>query len=156
MGKVGTDQKGQQDFPGGPVVRSLPTNAGNAGWIPGQGRFHRTCSSWAHTQLPSWHCRVQELQPPKPESPRGCASQQEKALAHLTRESPCTATRSPSHSQDPAQPKLKKKGAAKNLLRCWKYSLTWMVVSQACTYVKMNDLLSLFYALLRQQEKLKK
>ena len=26
-----------QDFPGGPVVKSLPSNAGDAGSIPGQG-----------------------------------------------------------------------------------------------------------------------
>ena len=28
------------DFPGGPVVRSLPANAGDMGLIPGLGRFH--------------------------------------------------------------------------------------------------------------------
>ena len=117
VGKVGTDPRGKEDFPGGPVVGSLPSNAGDAGWIPGQGRFHMTCSSWAHVpQLPSWHCRAQELRSPKPESPR--APQQKKALARLTRESPRTATRSPRHSQDPVQPKLKKEGAAKTLLSC--------------------------------------
>ena len=26
------------DFPGGPVVKNLPANAGNTGWIPGPGR----------------------------------------------------------------------------------------------------------------------
>ena len=26
------------DFPGGPVVRSLPANAGDMGWIAGPGR----------------------------------------------------------------------------------------------------------------------
>ena len=29
-----------EDFPGGPVVRSLPANAGDMGSIPGLGRFH--------------------------------------------------------------------------------------------------------------------
>ena len=28
------------DFPGGPVVKNLPGNAGDMGWIPGPGRFH--------------------------------------------------------------------------------------------------------------------
>ena len=28
------------DFPGGPVVKNLPTNAGDKGLIPGLGRFH--------------------------------------------------------------------------------------------------------------------
>ena len=27
-------------FPGGPVVKNPPANAGDAGWIPGSGRFH--------------------------------------------------------------------------------------------------------------------
>lgn len=106
VGKADTDQK-EQGFPGGPVTGDLPSKAGDAGWTPGQGRFHMTCNSWAHApQLQSWHCRAQELQSPKPESPRGRAPQQEKALTRLTRESPRTATRSPRHSQDPVQPKF--------------------------------------------------
>ena len=28
------------DFPGGPVVKNPPANAGDTGLIPGQGRFH--------------------------------------------------------------------------------------------------------------------
>ena len=28
------------DFPGAPVVKNLPANAGNMGSIPGPGRFH--------------------------------------------------------------------------------------------------------------------
>ena len=28
------------EFPGGPVVKNLPANAGDAGLIPGLGRFH--------------------------------------------------------------------------------------------------------------------
>ena len=26
-----------RDYPGGPVVKNLPSNAGDTGWIPGQG-----------------------------------------------------------------------------------------------------------------------
>ena len=29
-----------RDFPGGPVVKSKPANAGDTGSIPGPGRFH--------------------------------------------------------------------------------------------------------------------
>ena len=29
-----------RNTPGGPVVRNLPANAGDAGWIPGSGRSH--------------------------------------------------------------------------------------------------------------------
>ena len=32
--------RGWRDFPGGPMVRNLPTNAGVMGSIPGGGRFH--------------------------------------------------------------------------------------------------------------------
>ena len=32
----GTDE----DFPGGPLVKNLPANAGDMGLIPGPGRFH--------------------------------------------------------------------------------------------------------------------
>ena len=40
MGKVGTDPRGKEDFPGGPVVGSLPASAGDTGLIPGPGRFY--------------------------------------------------------------------------------------------------------------------
>ena len=29
-----------RDFPGGTVVKNLPANVGDTGWIPGPGRFH--------------------------------------------------------------------------------------------------------------------
>ena len=32
--------RGWRDFPGGPMVRNLPANAGVMGSIPGGGRFH--------------------------------------------------------------------------------------------------------------------
>ena len=32
--------RGWRDFPGGPMVRNLPANAGVMGSIPGRGRFH--------------------------------------------------------------------------------------------------------------------
>ena len=37
-----------QNFPGGPVVKNLPANAGDTGLIPGWGRSHLLWSSWAH------------------------------------------------------------------------------------------------------------
>ena len=30
----------QGDFPGGPMVKNSPANAGNMGWIPVLGRYH--------------------------------------------------------------------------------------------------------------------
>ena len=44
-----------EDFPGGPVVRSLPANAGDTGSIPGLGRSHMMWGSVA--------CGPQPLKP---------------------------------------------------------------------------------------------
>ena len=33
------------DFPGGPVVKNLPANAGDMGLMPGVGRYHMLQSS---------------------------------------------------------------------------------------------------------------
>ena len=33
------------DFPGGPVVKNVPVNAGDRGLIPGLGRFHMSLSN---------------------------------------------------------------------------------------------------------------
>ena len=35
-------KKEEQDFPGGPVAKNPPTNAGDVGSIPGLGRLHMT------------------------------------------------------------------------------------------------------------------
>ena len=35
-----------EDSPGGPVVKDLPVNAGDTGWIPGPGRFQVLQSNW--------------------------------------------------------------------------------------------------------------
>ena len=39
------DKKRKVDFPGGPVVKNLPANAGDMGLMPGMGRFHILQSS---------------------------------------------------------------------------------------------------------------
>jgi len=36
------------DFPGGPVVKNLPANAGDTGSIPGPGKFHMPWGNKAH------------------------------------------------------------------------------------------------------------
>jgi len=42
------------DFPGGPVVKNPPANAGDTGLIPGRGRLHMPGSNYAHEPpLPS-------------------------------------------------------------------------------------------------------
>ena len=39
--KIGVFKKEkEEDFPGGPVVKNPPANAGDTGSIPGLGRFH--------------------------------------------------------------------------------------------------------------------
>ena len=51
------------DFPGGPVVKSLPTNAGDMGSIPGLGRSHMPWDNQADVpQLLSSCSRACELQ----------------------------------------------------------------------------------------------
>ena len=42
------------DFPGGLVVKSLSSNAGDAGLIPSLERFHGQLSPWATTQSTLW------------------------------------------------------------------------------------------------------
>ena len=36
-----------EDFPGGPVIKNLPANAGNAVSTPGAGRFYMPCGNEA-------------------------------------------------------------------------------------------------------------
>ena len=40
------DELVARDFSGGPVIKELPANVGNAGSIPGPGRFHMPKSNW--------------------------------------------------------------------------------------------------------------
>ena len=51
--------KKKGDFPGGPLVKNLPANAGDMGSIPASGRFHMQQSNRSH-----------ELQLLKPVHPR--------------------------------------------------------------------------------------
>ena len=64
------------DFPGNPVVKNLPANAGDAGSVSGQGRSHMQWSNQA--------CAPQLLSPyvltTGAITPRACAPQQEKPL----------------------------------------------------------------------------
>ena len=64
------------DFPGGPVVKNLPANAGDTGSISGQGGSHMPWSNQA--------CAPQLLSPcaltTGAITPRACAPQQEKPL----------------------------------------------------------------------------
>ena len=67
------------DFPGGPVVKNLPANAGDTGLILDLGRSHMLQSNQARLpQLLSLCSRARKLQLPKPKHPRACAQQQEK------------------------------------------------------------------------------
>ena len=40
-------ERQERDFPGCPVVKNPPANAGDTGWVPGMGRFHVQRSHWA-------------------------------------------------------------------------------------------------------------
>ena len=70
-----------QDFPGGPVVKNPPANAGCTGSTPGPGRVHLPQGKWA--------CAPQQERPLQQEA---CTSQGEKA---------------PMQQEDPAQPETK-------------------------------------------------
>ena len=57
------------DFPGGPVVKNPPANAGDTGLIPGPGRFrtHQATMPRATTTEPAlWNPRAQLLKPAHP------------------------------------------------------------------------------------------
>ena len=55
-------------FLGGPVVKTLPANAGDTGSIPGPGRFHTA------GQLSPWDTTTE------PTRPGACAPRQERPL----------------------------------------------------------------------------
>ena len=69
------------DFPGGPMVKNLPTNAGDTGSIPGPGRSHTSQSNQARAP---WQLTC-ALEPRSrnywAHAPRACAPQQEKGPA---------------------------------------------------------------------------
>ena len=59
---------GKQDFPGGPVVKNVPADAGDTGSIPGTGRFHMPQSNRASVPQPLKSMRrepSQERPPPQ-------------------------------------------------------------------------------------------
>ena len=77
-----------EDFPGGPVVKNLPTKAGDKGLIPGLGRSHLPRGNKARTELA---CpRTHALQEEKPLEGEACALQLEKAHKQQQR---CTAAK---------------------------------------------------------------
>ena len=68
-------------FPGGPVVKNPPCNAGNMGLIHGLRRSHMPWSNQARgAQILSLCSRAYELKLLKLTHPRACALQQEKPL----------------------------------------------------------------------------
>ena len=75
-------------FPGGAVVKCLPSSAGDMGSSPGPGRSHMLPGGWARVpQLLSLCSRAHEPQllslratTTEAHAPRACALQQEKPL----------------------------------------------------------------------------
>ena len=98
-----------QGLPGGSVVKSLPTSAGDTSLIPYLGRSHILRSNWAHApQLWNLCSRAQEPQVLKAVRPIACAQQHEKppqweAHAPQLETSPCSPQleKSLHNSKDP-------------------------------------------------------
>ena len=83
-----------EDFPGGPVVKNRPANAGDTGLTPGPGRFHRLRSNKAHgpqllslspgagaaqqEKIPQWEAHTPQLESSlhSPQLEKACAEQQ--------------------------------------------------------------------------------
>ena len=83
-----------RDFPGGPVVKNPPTNAGDMGLIPGLQRFHVPRGNEAHTpQLLSLCPRARGLQQAKPLQ-REARAEPEKARGQQRRPSAANTTQS--------------------------------------------------------------
>ena len=71
-----------RDFPGGPVVKNPPANAGDTGSIPGPGRFHMPLSNWARApHVLSLCSRAWESQQGRPLQWEDHAPQRRVALA---------------------------------------------------------------------------
>jgi len=87
------------DFPGDPVVGSVPANAGNMGLIPGLGGFHMLQDNEAHAP--------ELLKPTNP----GFATREATTLQ--LDDNPCMlqlhATKPVGSNEDSRQPKIKKK-----------------------------------------------
>ena len=91
------------DFPGGPVVKNPPANAGHMGLIPGSARSHMLWSNKAcMPKLLSWTPRAWAWQQEKPQQREAHALQRRVALARQNQ-------RKPEYSnEDPAQPQITK------------------------------------------------
>ena len=87
-------QRLSRDFPGGPVVKDPPCNAGHKGWIPGK--------------------RAKILHAAEQLSPHTAAIEPADPRTHMPLESPCTATEDPAwwdkapmcHNLDMIQPSI--------------------------------------------------
>ena len=88
-------------FPGGPVVKNLPANAGDAGSIPGRGTKvpHATGQlnlRASTTELAHLNERACMLQTTEPRSPGACMPQLERENPHaITREKPMCCNEEP-------------------------------------------------------------
>ena len=91
------------DFPGGPVVKNPPTNAGDMGSMPGPGRFHTPQGNYCRgPQLPSPQTTTTDahvprgariLQQEKPPQGEAQAPKPEEPLLTAITESPCAAAK---------------------------------------------------------------
>ena len=60
MKTQGSKEKVSWDFPGGLVVKNPPSNAGDAGLIPGQGtKIPHVVEQWSpHAVAKTWHSQI--------------------------------------------------------------------------------------------------
>ena len=88
------------DFAGGSVVKNLPSNAGDAGLIPGQGTkfphaVEQLRSNATTTELACLNERARVPQTTEPTRPGAQAPQLERENPHATTNSPCRKEKIP-------------------------------------------------------------
>ena len=97
------------DFPGGPVVKNMPSNAGERGLIPGWGTkiphaARQLSPNATTTELANFNERVHmPLQTTEPTRPGACVPQLKRENPHAaTREKPVPQRKSDTAMKDPA------------------------------------------------------
>ena len=108
------NNKNIRDFPGGPVVKNLPSNAGDVSSIPSWG------DKSPHAMGPTYH--NQRALMPQPASLHTPEPQHKNLLYHNQR-------KPMHHSKDPAQPKLKNLKMKNNNIRL-KYGFQLIIVQR--------------------------
>ena len=103
------------DFPGGPMVKIPPVNAGDTDSVFGLGKFHRRGATksfchnyWAHNAAATKPAHLEPMLGNKRShcNEKPCTTMAGSPLLAATRESPCTATKT-QHSHKKYSPNLR-------------------------------------------------